>query len=368
MCALYVGIMSGTSLDGIDIALTRFNAEQHQAECLDALCLDIPSELKQQLLSLCSSGDDELVRAGQAGIEWAQLAAAGVNQLLQRNQLNTSDVHAIGSHGQTVRHHPELGFSLQIGAPTLLAELTNINVISDFRSRDLAAGGEGAPLVPAFHSWLLSDALQTRTLINIGGFANLTIMRPGQPPAGFDSGPGNALMDAWIHQHKGLTYDKAGTWARQGNVIPELLTHMLADPYFARSGPKSTGREYFNPRWLNQQLSRFGATAAAADVQATLLALTSHSIADSVRLNASDSAALYLCGGGARNTLLLEQLEQLLPEQQVATTHALGVDPDWMEAMAFAWLAWRFDERLAGNLPSVTGARGERVLGALYPA
>ncbi|SDS83779.1 anhydro-N-acetylmuramic acid kinase [Halopseudomonas sabulinigri] len=368
MCALYVGIMSGTSLDGIDIALSRFNPDQQQAECLDAICLDIPNELKQQLLSLCASADDELVRAGQAGNHWATLAAAGVNQLLQRNQLNAAAIRAIGSHGQTVRHHPELGFSLQIGAPALLAELTNINVISDFRSRDLAAGGEGAPLVPAFHAWLLSDPQRTRTLINIGGFANLTIMRPGKPPAGFDSGPGNALMDAWIQQHQGLAYDDAGQWARQGSVVPELLQQLLADPYFARRGPKSTGREYFNPRWLDQQLSRYGSSIPAADVQATLLALTAHSIADSVRLTASDSAAVYLCGGGARNTLLLDQLDQLLPEQQVATTQALGADPDWMEAMAFAWLAWRFDERLAGNLPSVTGARGERVLGALYPA
>ncbi len=368
MCALYVGIMSGTSLDGIDIALSRFNPDQQQAECLDALCLEIPSELKQQLLSLCSSADDELVRAGQAGICWAKLAAAGVNQLLQRNQMSAADISAIGSHGQTIRHHPELGFSLQIGAPALLAELTNINVISDFRSRDLAAGGEGAPLVPAFHAWLLSDPQQTRTLINIGGFANLTIMRPDQLPAGFDSGPGNALMDAWIQQHKGLAYDDAGNWARQGCVIPQLLQQLLDDPYFARSGPKSTGREYFNTRWLDQHLSRYGAQVAATDLQATLLALTAHSIADSVKRAASDSAAIYLCGGGARNTLLLEQLQQLLPDQQVATTQALGVDPDWMEAMAFAWLAWCFGERLAGNLPSVTGARGERLLGALYPA
>jgi len=367
VCALYVGIMSGTSLDGIDIALSRFNPEQQQAECLDALCLAIPTDLKEQLLSLCSSGADEIIRAGTAGNAWANLAAEGVARLLQRNQLNASDISAIGSHGQTVRHHPELGFSLQIGAPALLAERTGINVISDFRSRDLAAGGEGAPLVPAFHSWLLSDPEQTRTLINIGGFANLTIMRPGQSPAGFDSGPGNALMDYWIQQHKGLAFDESGNWAREGKVIQELFRTLIADPYFSRIGPKSTGREYFNPAWLSALLATLPNSVQAVDVQATLLALTAHSIADSVMRAANDSAAVYICGGGARNSLLLEQLQHLL-EQRVETTQELGVDPDWMEAMAFAWLAWRFDERLTGNLPSVTGASGERILGALYPA
>lgn len=368
MRSLYVGIMSGTSLDGIDIALSRFNPDSQQAECLDALCLNIPDDLKTQLLNLCIPADNELVRAGQAGNYWASLAANGVHQLLLRNKLKPSDIRSIGSHGQTIRHHPELGFSLQIGSPALLAECTGIDVIGDFRSRDLAAGGEGAPLVPAFHSWLLSDHARTRTLINIGGFANLTIMRPSQAPTGFDSGPGNALMDNWIQQHKGLAFDESGNWARQGQVIPELLHAMLNDPYFSRVGPKSTGREYFNPAWLTASLSHLKTEPRAEDVQFTLLALTANSIADSVKYAANDSAAVYLCGGGARNTLLLEQLQKLLPQQKVETTQVLGVDPDWMEAMAFAWLAWRFDERLAGNMPSVTGARGERVLGALYPA
>ncbi|MEH6565741.1 MAG: anhydro-N-acetylmuramic acid kinase [Halopseudomonas sp.] len=368
MPALYVGIMSGTSLDGIDIALTRFHPERQQAQCLDALCLNIPDDLKQQLLDLCTPGPEELVRAGQAGNRWAMLAAEGVQQLLQRNRLAASDVRAIGSHGQTIRHHPELGFSLQIGAPALLAERTGVSVISDFRSRDLAAGGEGAPLVPAFHHWLLSDPIRTRTLINIGGFANLTIMRPSQAPEGFDSGPGNALMDSWIQQHRGLPFDASGNWARQGRVIDPLLQAMLNDAYFCRTGPKSTGREYFHLRWVNQLLSALTSAPAAEDVQATLLALSAHSIARSVVRVASDSSAIYVCGGGARNQLLMEQLQHLLPQQQVTTTQTLGVDPDWMEAMAFAWLAWRFEQRQPGNLPSVTGARGTRVLGALYPA
>ena len=360
--------MSGTSLDGIDIALSRFDPERQQTECLDALCHPFSEELKQQLLSLCSSGQDEIVRAGQAGIAWARVAAAGVEQLLQKNHLTAPDIRAIGSHGQTIRHHPELGFSLQIGAPALLAEQSGINVITDFRSRDLAAGGEGAPLVPAFHSWLMSDPEHTRTLINVGGFANLSIMRPGTPPLGFDSGPGNALMDSWIKQHKGLAFDEGGNWARTGRLIPELLHALLSDSYFSRCAPKSTGREYFNPVWLNAYLARQPKGLLPEDVQATLLALTAHTIADSVDSAASNSTAVYVCGGGARNTFLLEQLQVRLKHQQVETTAALGVDPDWMEAIAFAWLAWRFDERLTSNLPSVTGAKGERILGALYPA
>lgn len=366
MSDLYVGIMSGTSLDGIDIALSRFN-ETHQAECLDALCVPMPPELRQQLLDLCSPSSDELFQAGMAGNAWASLAADGVAQLLARSHISPTEIRAIGSHGQTVRHHPEHGFSLQIGAPSLLAELTGIDVIADFRSRDLAAGGEGAPLVPAFHHWLLSSPETTRTLVNIGGFANLTILRPEHPVFGFDSGPGNALMDNWAQRHIGTPYDADGRWAAQGEAHQELLERMLSDPYFARSGPKSTGREYFHEAWLAEHLQHIP-TVSAADVQATLATLTATTIADSLRRAAKDTSELFICGGGARNAHLMGILQRLLPEQNVQSTEALGVSPDWMEAMAFAWLAWRFDQRLPGNLPSVTGARGERVLGALYPA
>ena len=269
--------------------------------------------------------------------------------------------------GQTVRHHPEQGFSLQIGSPSLLAELTGIDVIADFRSRDLAAGGQGAPLVPAFHQWLLSCPTQTRTLVNIGGFANLTVLRPGQPVAGFDSGPGNALMDNWTQRHTGLPYDANGDWARQGHPHQALLNRMLADPYFARTGPKSTGREYFHEGWLAAHLQH-STGIPAADVQATLAMLTATTIAHSVELAASDTKELFVCGGGARNGHLMALLQQMLPAQIVQSTEVLGVSPDWMEAIAFAWLAWRFDQRLSGNLPSVTGASGERILGALHPA
>lgn len=359
--------MSGTSLDGIDIAVTEIIPPQ-QVRLLGALCVAFPDSLRHDLLTLCSPDANEIYRAGIAGQAWARLAASGVKALLGELQLSPGQIATLGSHGQTIRHHPELGFSLQIGAPALLAELTGISVISDFRSRDIAAGGEGAPLVPAFHDWLLHDPDNTRTLVNVGGFANLTIMRPGQAATGFDSGPGNVLLDYWINQHLGKPYDHAGDWARSGQVLPGLLDSMLADDYFQRSAPKSTGREYFNPQWLHQQLGSQPEGAAPKDVQATLLELSARSISLAAKHYASDSQALYLCGGGAKNTMLMERLAQHLPQMQVLTTSALGVDPDWMEAMAFAWLAWRCSQRQPGNLPAVTGAAGERVLGAIYPA
>ena len=358
--------MSGTSLDGIDIAVTEI-LPPRQVRLLGACCIPFPGSLRTDLLALCSPGANEIYRAGITGQAWARLAASGVTALLEQLQLSPRAIVAIGSHGQTVRHHPQHGFSLQIGAPALLAELTGIDVISDFRSRDIAAGGEGAPLVPAFHDWLLRDPAVTRTLINVGGFANLTIMRPGESATGFDSGPGNVLLDYWIHLHQGKPYDHAGEWARSGTFLPELLDSMLRDDYFQRTGPKSTGREYFNPQWLHQKLGEYS-DAAPEDVQATLVELTARSIALAANRYALDSQALYLCGGGARNTLLIERLAYHLPDTQVLTTSELGVDPDWMEAMAFAWLAWRYSERQPGNLPAVTGAAGERILGALYPA
>lgn len=367
MTNLYVGIMSGTSLDGIDIALTRFNAGR-QAELVDALCLPFPVQLREELLSLCQPGDDELRRAGLAGQAWARLAADGVLRLLRRNQLAADQIEAIGSHGQTLRHHPELGFSWQVGAPALLAELSGIRVISDFRSRDLAAGGEGAPLVPAFHDWLLRDNEACRTLVNIGGFANLTVMRPGEPAVGFDSGPGNVLLDDWINLHLGKSFDSNGDWARRGQIQAELLRSMLDDPYFHRQGPKSTGREYFHRTWLNARLKQLDLAPEPQDVQATLLELTAQSIAHAVRTHAADSEGVFICGGGANNTRLLERLQNLLAPIIVSTTTSLGVHPDWMEAIAFAWLAWRCQQGLPGNLPDVTGAKGPRVLGAIYPA
>jgi len=364
--AFHVGIMSGTSLDGVDIALTSFPPASPRATLIGALCLPLPPDLRSDLLALCQPGADEVRRAGVAGQQWARLAAQGVNQLLQQHGISASQVAAIGSHGQTIRHHPESGFSVQIGAPALLAELCGIDVISDFRSRDLAAGGEGAPLVPAFHAWLLSDPEQSRVLINIGGFANLTLLSGDEQVCGFDSGPGNVLLDYWTQQHTGQLFDADGTWARSGQVIPGLLDRLLQDPYFSRTAPKSTGREYFHPAWLQQHLD--GRHDRPADVQATLLELTARTIAEALAGCQSQPEAVYICGGGARNGFLMERLQQLLVPRPVQSTAALGVDPDWMEAMAFAWLAWRCQLRQSGNLPAVTGAKGKRILGAIYPA
>lgn len=364
---LYVGIMSGTSLDGIDIALTALDSPQ-RAELIGAACIPFPQDLHDDLLSLCSPGAEELRRAGMAGQAWARLAAEGVKKLLDQCGVDAGRVSAIGSHGQTVRHHPELGFSVQIGAPALLAELCGIKVVSDFRSRDLAAGGEGAPLVPAFHDWLLRSQTSSRILVNIGGFANLTVLEPGREVTGFDSGPGNVLLDHWIRKQKGLPFDDGGTWAQKGRYSEPLLNQMLNDPYFSRTGPKSTGREYFNPVWLTNQLDAFSDRIDCCDIQATLAELTARTIARAVKVQSSAVAEVYICGGGARNHHLMKRLQALLAPAQVSSTAALGVDPDWMEAIAFAWLAWRCENGQAGNLPAVTGARGERVLGAIYPA
>lgn len=367
MANLYVGIMSGTSLDGIDVALVELSRPQ-QATLIDACCIPFPPSVYEELLTLCSPGVDEIRRAGLAGQNWARLAAAGVHQLLERNALLPTDIMAIGSHGQTIRHHPELGFSSQIGAPALLAELTNISVIADFRSRDLAAGGEGAPLVPAFHEWLLRSPDEARTLVNIGGFANLTILDPEQPVVGFDSGPGNVLMDYWIQLHGSKPYDAGGNWARSGEVSAQLLDLMLSDPYFQRQGPKSTGREYFHPAWLKHKLDCLPLALSPQDIQATLLELTAQTISQAVARSAATTKSVFICGGGARNQFLLQRLELLLDPIPLATTAQLGVDPDWMEAIAFAWLAWRCMERQPGNQSEVTGACGARILGAHYPA
>ncbi len=367
MQEFYVGIMSGTSLDGIDIALTALDSPQH-AELISAACVPFPQDLHDDLLALCSPGAEELRRAGLAGQAWARLAAQGVNNLLAECGVDATCVNAIGSHGQTIRHHPELGFSVQIGAPALLAELCGIDVVSDFRSRDLAAGGEGAPLVPAFHDWLLRSETRSRILINIGGFANLTVLEPGGAVTGFDSGPGNVLLDHWIHKQKGLPFDDGGAWAQEGRYNALLLEQMLNDPYFSRTGPKSTGREYFNPVWLTNQLDAFADVIDSCDVQATLAELTARTIGNAVQAQSSAIQEVYICGGGARNEHLMKRLQALLAPVQVHSTAALGVDPDWMEAIAFAWLAWRCVKRQPGNLPAVTGAKGQRVLGTIYPA
>ena len=362
--ALYIGVMSGTSLDGLDIALI----EQTPAIRLIAShYIPMPDSLRAELLSLCASGPDEIARSAIAQQNWVKLAAQGIHTLLVQQQLKPDDIRAIGSHGQTIRHEPARGFTVQIGNPALLTELTGITVVSDFRSRDVAAGGQGAPLVPAFHEALFEERAGNRAVLNVGGFSNLSLIEPGKPVAGFDSGPGNVLLDAWIHQQRGDNYDRDGQWAASGKVQPALLNELLNDPFFVTKGPKSTGREVFNLSWLTQHLAHLPAFAAE-DVQATLLELTALTIIESLQSAQTDTQELLVCGGGAHNSALMSRLASLLPNTSVSSTATYGVDPDWVEAMAFAWLAHCCLEGIAANRPSVTGARGLRVLGAIYPA
>ena len=361
---MYVGIMSGTSLDGLDFALiehdshTRLIATHYEP---------MPQRLKQDLLELCSTGPDELARAAISEQAWARLAASGVQRLLEQAQVSPKAVRAIGSHGQTVRHEPQRGFTIQIGNPALLAELTGIAVVADFRRRDVAAGGQGAPLVPAFHEAIFGDTEYARAVLNVGGFSNLSLLQPGQAARGFDCGPGNVLLDAWIQRNQGSAYDQDGAWAASGEVNHALLQAFLNDPFFATQGPKSTGRELFNLSWLDTHLASFSGLAAQ-DIQATLLELTAVSICDALRNSQPDTRDVLVCGGGAHNLALMGRLQAHLPECQVSSTARLAMDPDWIEAMAFAWLAHCCLEGIPANRPSVTGAQGLRVLGAIYPA
>ncbi|RYJ62553.1 anhydro-N-acetylmuramic acid kinase [Pseudomonas songnenensis] len=362
--SLYLGVMSGTSLDGLDIALieqdtrTRLIATRFQG---------MPAALRQELLALCSTGADELARAAIAEQCWATLAAETINQLLADQQLSPQAVRAIGSHGQTVRHEPQLGFTIQIGNPALLAELTGISVVSDFRRRDVAAGGQGAPLVPAFHESVFGNKERIRAVLNIGGFSNLSLLHPGSATNGFDCGPGNVLMDAWIQRHRNQAFDRNGDWAASGSIDEELLVRLLSEGFFTTQGPKSTGRELFNLSWLDKHLAERG-HLSPENVQATLLELTAKSVADSLMIAQAETQDLLVCGGGAHNIALMRRLQELLPNCDVRGTDSEGVPPDWVEAMAFAWLAHCCLERIPANRPAVTGARGYRILGAIYPA
>jgi len=362
--ALYIGVMSGTSLDGLDIALI----EQTPAIRLIAThYIPMPESLRTELLGLCASGPDEIARSAIAQQNWVKLAAQGIHSLLAQQQLKPADIRAIGSHGQTIRHEPTRGFTVQIGNPALLTELTGITVVSDFRSRDVAAGGQGAPLVPAFHEALFDQSCGKRAVLNVGGFSNLSLIESDKPVAGFDCGPGNVLLDAWINAQRGENYDRDGQWAASGQVEPLLLNALLSDPFFATQGPKSTGREVFNLEWLQEHLARLPALPPE-NVQATLLELTALTIVESLQAAQTDTQELLVCGGGAHNSALMNRLSSLLPNTAVSSTATHGVDPDWVEAMAFAWLAHCCLEGIAANRPSVTGARGLRILGAIYPA
>ena len=376
---LFIGIMSGTSLDGIDVALASF--EHGACQVMSTHFLAYEPQLKLSLLALHTPSENELEHSILLGNELAVLYAQAVNTLLANASLKPSDVVAIGCHGQTIRHKPRIangiGYTVQIGNASLLAELTNISVVADFRSRDIAAGGQGAPLVPAFHQAIFANSQKNRALINIGGIANVTYLgKAGQDlnnceVLGFDSGPGNMLLDAWVKANLGTDYDADGAWSDTGVVLQPLLANMLAEPYFALPPPKSTGRDLFNDAWLNHYLQAqhlHSPNLRPQDVARTLVALTAHTIVDVLVQHCNTVDEIYLCGGGARNCLLVADLQALLIGKKIATTDELGIGVDWLEAVAFAWLAQQTINNNPSNLPSVTGAKGLRVLGAIYPA
>jgi len=363
--SLFIGLMSGTSLDGVDGVLADFSGRGIRT--LDAAFIPFPPELRSELMALQAPGANELEREALAANALARYYADCVAQLAARAP---HPVRAVAVHGQTIRHRPELGFTRQTNNPALLAELCGIDVIADFRSRDVAAGGQGAPLVPAFHAARFGKRGQSRIVVNIGGIGNISVLHGDGRVSGYDTGPGNVLMDLWIARHRGDTYDADGAWAASGTPDARLLGLLLDEPYFRLPPPKSTGRDLFHAEWLDARLAQCPGVAPA-DVQATLLQLTAESIARAIlaETSAQPARAVYVCGGGAYNGALLRAIAQALGgEIPVASTDTLGVAPNRVEALAFAWLGYRFLRRQPGNLPAVTGAAGPRILGALYPA
>ena len=369
MAELYIGLMSGTSLDGVDGVLVDLSTLK--LNILASATQAFTAEFRLELLALNSPSHNELHRAALAGNQLASIYAQVVAKLLLQANLNAADIIAIGAHGQTVRHQPQQAdnnsYTLQLNNPALLAEHTRIDVVADFRSRDVAAGGHGAPLVPAFHQSVFGTAGITMLVLNIGGISNLSVVPAQGDVTGFDCGPGNALMDGWCHQNTGQAFDKDGAWAASGQLIEPLLTSLLDEPYFAKAPPKSCGRDLFSLDWLAAKLAPF-AKAKPQDIQYTLTELTSSSCITGASSYINNSNELLVCGGGAFNTHLMQRLQAGLPSLRVMPSSAKGLAPLQVEAAAFAWLARQTVNRLPGNLPSVTGAAGLRVLGAVYPA
>lgn len=362
---IYIGLMSGTSLDSIDAVAVRFEPE---FELIASHSEPIPAAIDRRIHSMLNPGENEIERLGRLDLELGELFARATLNLIQQSGLKREDIAAIGSHGQTIRHRPEANFTLQIGDANVIAEHTGITTVADFRRRDMAAGGQGAPLVPAFHNALFRDKTRDRVLVNIGGMANITILEAdsSKPVRGFDTGPGNVLMDSWIQLHHQSSFDCDGQWAASGQVNQTLLNNMLALPFFSEEPPKSTGREQFNNLWVRQMVRQLDSEPLAVDVQATLLDLTALTIADAIKAQNLNNPQIFLCGGGSHNARLKNQLNFLLKPFELDTTSVLGLDPDWVEAAAFAWLAHRTLKQLSGNEPQVTGAEGYRPLGAIY--
>ena len=373
--SVYIGLMSGTSLDGVDGVLAHFSGGEGTASTrtLASVHVAFPPELRAELMALQQSGIDEIHREALAANQLARCYATCVQDLLRQAGTEPAQIQAIGAHGQTVRHRPELGYTRQINNGALLAELTDIDVIVDFRSRDIAAGGQGAPLVPLFHQQMFGAENHQRVIANIGGISNISVLSAQSDRAavvGFDTGPGNVLLDLWVQRQRGQAYDAGGNWAASGVINPLLLQKLLREPFFSRMPPKSTGRDLFNLTWLDRHLAGF-ADLKPADVQATLTEVTALTLVQAIQLHARTVDTVYVCGGGAFNTFLLTRIAAALAAADtnvgVLTTAALDIPPEQVEALAFAWLAQRFTQREPGNWPAVTGASGERICGALYP-
>lgn len=367
---LYIGVMSGTSMDGIDAVLLEISTSG--LKTLGAYSETIPHRLKQELQALCFPGDNEINRCGKLDVDFGERIASAVNTLLNQQKLNPSQVCAIGSHGQTIRHCPDFqpAFSWQIGNPSIIADRTGITTVADFRMADIAAGGQGAPLVPAFHHAAFQPLQGARNIINIGGIANITTLKADalEPVTGYDIGPGNTLLDQWIQKHQQKDFDQNGEWARTGQALPALLEALQTDQYIARKPPKSSGKEYFNLTWLQRYLDN-EAPALPEDIQRTLVEFSAIEIANSV-LDSDDQTRneVFLCGGGVNNALLLERIRYLLPDHSIALTNDLGIEAQQVEAAAFAWLAHQTLAKLNGNIQQVTGATKAKILGGIYPA
>ena len=374
MSELYIGLMSGTSLDGVDAVLVDFSKEQHprlNLKVLAHVALPFTQDLKQTFFALNAPADNEIHRAALAANALTAVYAQAVQALLDDTQLKATQIQAIGAHGQTVRHQPGahdgIGYTTQLNNPSLLAERTGISVVADFRSRDVAAGGQGAPLVPVFHQGVFAQQNETVGVLNIGGIANLSVLHANGEVIGFDCGPGNALMDFWCMQHRGLAYDDDGQWARSGKVHVPLLQAMMAEPFLQQAPPKSTGRDLFHAQWLTSHLANL-ANISAVDVQSTLTELTALACANDVLRHAHGAKELIVCGGGALNGYLMYRLQAALPDCKVLSSADRGMPPLQVEASAFAWLARQTVLGLVGNAPKVTGAIGTRILDGIYPA
>jgi anhydro-N-acetylmuramic acid kinase len=368
----YIGLMSGTSLDGIDGVVCGWSADGHWLGVQAHRHRPFDAGLRDALLALQRPGDNELHRAALAGTALARAHAALVSDLIDGLGEPPGSIRAIGAHGQTVRHQPlafdGVGYTVQLLNAPLLAELCGIDVVADFRSRDLAAGGQGAPLVPTFHQAVFGLPSAGRAVLNLGGIGNVTVLAPGQPPRGWDTGPGNVLMDLWADRHLGQAFDRDGAWGDSGTVDPDLLARLLAEPYLALPPPKSTGRDLFDAAWLDRQLAAHGRPMRPADVQATLCAYTAQTVSDALQALAPRPSECLVCGGGALNGALMRRLADRLPDLTVGSTASAGLPPMQVEAAAFAWLARQHVRGEPANEPAVTGARGHRVLGARHPA